>query len=238
MSDSIKIKPCNVGWEQMTPEEKGKHCSLCSKTVVDFTQMNKEKIQSELNIYFQKGQSVCGYFAADDVDEIVVEVPMQLFSQKMNFSKRFALALLVVMGTSLISCTNNKGEKEKIKEVIITEKVRGIDTLSTEIDSLNTSQDSIIVELGEAVPVPQDIVYTTPPIPIHPEPLTGVPIYEDHLTGDIVYVDAPIIGKPAIKNDSIPIKQTCELPEDKDSIKETIPTAPFRLGKVVAPKRE
>lgn len=231
MADSIKIKPCNVGWEQMTPEEKGKHCSLCSKTVVDFSEMNKEKIQLELKSYFQKGESVCGHFAADDVDEIVVEVPMQLLSQKMNFSKRFALALLVVMGTSLISCTNNKGEKEKLKEVIITEKIRGIDTISTKNDSLKIDQDSLQKELGEAVPVPEDIVYTLPPIPIHPEPLTGVPIYEGHLAGDVVYVEPPIVG-----NDSIPIQPSCEIPADKDSTNEI--NAPFRLGKVVAPRNE
>lgn len=236
MADQIKIKPCNVGWEQMTPEEKGKHYSLCSKTVLDFTQMNKTEIQSKLKNYFQKGESVCGHFAAKDVDEIVVEVPIQLLSQKMNFSKRFALALLVVMGTSLISCTNNKGEKEKLKEVIITEKIRGIDTISTKNDSLKIDQDSLQMELGEAVPVPEDIVYTPPPIPIHPEPLTGIPIYEGHLTGDVVYVEPPIVGKPAIGNDSIPIQPSCEIPADKDSTNEI--NAPFRLGKVVAPRNE
>ena len=237
MSDSIKIKPCNVGWEQMSSEEKGRHCGLCSKTVVDFTQMSKEKIQSELTNYFQKGQSVCGHFAAEDVDQIVVEVPVQLLSQKMNFTKRFALALLVVMGTSLISCTNNKGEKEKLKEVIITEKVRGINNISTKNDSIKINQDSIIVELGEAVPISEYIV-VTPPTPVPPKPITGIPIYEDRLTGDIVYVEPPIVGKPTVENDSTPIKLTCELPEDKDNIKETIPTAPFKLGKVVAPKRD
>lgn len=235
MSDSIKIKPCNVGWSQMTPEEKGKHCSLCSKTVVDFSQMNKEKIQLELKNYFQKGESICGHFAAKDVDEIVVEVPIQLLSQKMNFSKRFALALLVVMGTSLISCTNNKGEKEKLKEVIVTEKVRGIDTISTKNDSLKIDQYLPQMELGEAVAFPEEIV-VAPPIPVHYEPIMCAPIPpEDRLTGDLVYVETPIIGKPAVENDSI--KLSCELPE-KDSINNTIRQESFMLGKIAAPKRD
>lgn len=229
MSDTIKIKPCNVGWEQMTPEEKGRHCSLCSKTVVDFTQMNKTEIQAELKNYFQKGESVCGHFAAKDVDEIVVEIPVQLLSQKMNFSKRFALALLVVMGTSIISCTNNKGEKEKLKEVVVTEKVRGIDTISTKNDSLKISQDSMQVELGEAVPLVDGEISIVPPIPIPPEPLTGVPIYENKITGGIVYEKIPI-GKP--ENDSIPIKQNCELPEENDSVNNTIRQESFMLGKM------
>lgn len=238
MSDNIKIKPCNVGWEQMTPEEKGKHCSLCSKTVVDFTQMNKTEIQSELKNYFQKGQSICGHFLAEDVDEIVVEIPVQLLSQKMNFSKRFALALLVVMGTSIISCTNNKGEKEKLKEVIITEKVRGIDTISTNNDSIKIHPDSMQVELGEAVPPLKKEIEIVPPVPVPYEPIMGAPIPPEYrLTGDLVYVEPPqILGEPAVEKDSIPIKQTCELPKDKDSIQQ-IPK-PFKLGKVVSPKIE
>ena len=229
MSDTIKIKPCNVGWEQMTPEEKGRHCGLCSKTVLDFTQMNKTEIQAELKTYFQQGQSVCGHFAAKDVDEIVIEVPVQLLSQKMNFSKRFALALLVVMGTSIISCTNNKGEKEILKEVVITEKMRGIDTISTKIDSIIINQDSLGAELGEAVPLVDGEISIVPPIPISPKPLTGLPKYEGRLTGDLVYVEPPIVGKPAVDNDSTAIKQTCELSEDKDSIKNTIKQEGFKL---------
>lgn len=235
MSDSIKIKPCNVGWEQMTPEEKGRHCSLCSKTVMDFTQMDKTEIQAELKNYFQKGESVCGHFAAKDVDDIAVEVPVQLLSQKMNFSKRFALALLVVMGTSIISCTNNKGEKEKLKEVIITEKVRGIDTISSKNDSIIFDNDSLGVELGEAASTFEGKIEVASPAPVPPGQLTGVPKYEDRLTGDIVYIEPPI-DKP--ENDSIPIKQTCELPEDNDSINTTIRQESFMLGKIAFPESD
>ncbi len=233
MSDAIKIKPCNVGWNQMTPEEKGRHCSLCSKTVIDFTQMEKKEIQLELKRYFASGQSICGHFTAKDVDEIVVEVPVQLFSKPMGFYKQFALALLVVMGTSLLSCTNNKGEKDKLKEVVVTENVRGIDTISNSMDSISVKQDSIPVELGEAVEFVEGKIASPTPETYH-EPLSGVPIAPERLTGDLVYEEPPILGKPAITNDSIPVKQNCELPEYKDSMRIERPEI---MGKIVMPKR-
>ncbi len=234
MSDAIKIKPCNVGWDQMTPEEKGRHCSLCSKTVVDFTQMNKEEIQWELKNYFAKGQSVCGHFLAKDVDEIVVEVPVQLFSKRMNFHKQFALALLVVMGTSLLSCTNNQGEKERLSEVVITENVRGIDTVSTPTDSLNIEID-LPKKNGKIIPIIEGEI-SVPPTPIPNEPLSSVPIPpENFVKGDVSIVKPEVVGEPAVIKDSIPIKENCTLPEESDSL---LNREPRIMGKIAVPKPE
>ncbi len=235
MSDAIKIKPCNVGWDQMTPEEKGRHCSLCSKTVVDFTQMKKEEIQWELKNYFAKGQSVCGHFLAKDVDEIVVEVPVQLFSKRMNFHKQFALALLVVMGTSLLSCTNNQGEKERLSEVVITENVRGIDTLSTPADSSNIEID-LPEKNGKIIPIMEGEISVPPVTSIPNEPLSGIPIPpEDVVKGDVSIIRPKVVGEPAVIKDSIPIKENCILPEESDSLLNDVPKI---MGKIAVPTLE
>ena len=217
MSNPIKIKPCNANWEMMTQEEKGKHCAMCSKTVVDFSRMNKTEIQLELKKYFESGKSICGHFAAKDVDEIVVEIPIQLLSREMSFHKRFALALILVMGTSLLSCTNNNGEKEKLKEVVITEKVRGIDTISNQIDTVILKNDSIPTELGELAEIKPDEIKIPKVETIPSEPLTGVPI----ALGEVI---------EPIKTDSIPPKQICENPPIKDSLRENRPEI---MGKIV-----
>lgn len=38
-------KPCHEDWDAMTPNENGRFCGSCAKTVVDFTNMQTAEIQ-------------------------------------------------------------------------------------------------------------------------------------------------------------------------------------------------
>lgn len=52
-------KPCHENWEEMSPVEKGNFCSVCSKTVYDFTKASDEEIITRLH---QK-KNTCGRFS-------------------------------------------------------------------------------------------------------------------------------------------------------------------------------
>jgi hypothetical protein len=52
--------PCSENWELMSPQEKGRFCSVCSKCVIDFTEKQPEEIQQ---IFVErKDESICGRF--------------------------------------------------------------------------------------------------------------------------------------------------------------------------------
>ena len=58
-------EPCHENWNNMKPEEKGRFCNSCQKTVVDFRNMS----DSQLAEFFKKpAGSVCGRFHADQLN--------------------------------------------------------------------------------------------------------------------------------------------------------------------------
>lgn len=64
-------KPCHENWAAMTPEDKGRFCAACQKTVIDFTAMT----DAELAQFFKKpAGSVCGRFDSSQLDRMV-DVP-------------------------------------------------------------------------------------------------------------------------------------------------------------------
>ncbi|WP_333597069.1 hypothetical protein [Chryseobacterium flavum] len=52
-------KPCHENWEMMAPEEKGRFCSVCSKTVYDFTALSDQEL---INAFSDQEENVCGRF--------------------------------------------------------------------------------------------------------------------------------------------------------------------------------
>ncbi len=132
-------KPCHEDWNTMAPNEKGKFCSSCAKTVVDFTQKSSKEIQEYL--LANKEQRVCGHFYRKQLDSIVIQLPETTFYQPLTFQKLFILSLLFVMGTTLFSCKTDIGKTQKI------EKVEFIDTVSETnilIDSLNVDKEPVV----------------------------------------------------------------------------------------------
>lgn len=62
-------KPCHENWLEMTPEDQGRFCQSCQKTVFDFTKMPDRMIVQKINAE----ENVCGRFLSSQLDrELVV----------------------------------------------------------------------------------------------------------------------------------------------------------------------
>jgi len=62
-------KPCHENWDAMTSTEKGKFCSSCQKTVIDFTNMSDRQLAE----FFKKPpSSVCGRVYDDQLNRDIV----------------------------------------------------------------------------------------------------------------------------------------------------------------------
>lgn len=165
---SISIpKPCHENWNEMSPKEKGRFCNSCEKTVIDFTKMNSYEIQNFIDE--NKNNRICGHFKQTQLDSINLFIPSKVLENQKKFHKIFLLALLIVMGTTLMNCTNKNGNKQKIDSIEILDEIKDktmyttfglpylndndIDSLSNKVSQLNPKKTSItnIVTDGELV---------------------------------------------------------------------------------------
>jgi len=110
--------PCSESWETMSPQEKGRFCSVCSKGVIDFTEKKSHEIES---IFKEKqGEDICGRFFSH---QLAIEKGKYLSVKNKSFqyipgllrNNKMALAI-VSMILFLISCSKPK-EKEKVTTI-------------------------------------------------------------------------------------------------------------------------
>jgi hypothetical protein len=161
-------KPCHENWLNMSLEEKGRHCSVCCKTVMDFTAMPTEKV---IELIAQKGpEKVCGRFRPD-----------QLASSPVNKTRHryriFMAALYFVFGGLLFtSCRPQKDDvkmgKVQLENSFVPQPENNLDTPSsrmknkTSVKNENTgakhkiaASDTLTPEihmLGEVIYMPAD----------------------------------------------------------------------------------
>lgn len=67
--------PCHENWQGMTPNEQGRFCSSCQKTVVDFTNMTDSQI---ITFFKEPKASVCGRLHPDQMDRDIVQPAKRL----------------------------------------------------------------------------------------------------------------------------------------------------------------
>jgi hypothetical protein len=117
-------EPCHENWNKMTPKDNGRFCMSCSKTVVDFTTMLPDEVQ---HFFIQnQNKSICGRFKKSQLDTITIQIPSQVLYTQTHYHKMFLLALFIAMGTTLFSCQDKNGKKQKIDKIEVVEETQHI----------------------------------------------------------------------------------------------------------------
>ncbi len=96
--------PCHEDWNKMTPNEKGRFCNQCDKTVVDFAKLEDEEvIEYFLELQKQTNHSICGHIKKKQL------APTRTFQPL-----RIAVVGLLLFSTSYLlqSCST---ETEKVQ---------------------------------------------------------------------------------------------------------------------------
>jgi hypothetical protein len=112
MMKNIQIpNPCSENWEMMSPQEKGRFCSVCSKCVIDFTEKQPQQIQKIIEE--KKDEQICGRFYDHQLNQI--EKSEQLQNKFFKYipssfqNSRIALTVFSVF-LFLTGCSKKKEE--------------------------------------------------------------------------------------------------------------------------------
>jgi hypothetical protein len=171
--------PCHEKWNEMSPREQGAFCSVCSKTVVDFTSLSDEEVQN----YFlkQAGQKTCGRFRNDQLSD--KEDPLKkLLAEAAPFWKKFLAIVLVVFGSLLTGCNNDmKGDISILPVERTAEKVVESTTLGEPVDFATKGDTLIEVQCTQTVGVT-----LVEPVEVYEKPadVSEVPI-DNFIVGEI-----------------------------------------------------
>jgi hypothetical protein len=180
--------PCHQDWGAMTPNEQGRHCTSCAKTVVDFTAMTDDEVK-----YFfinKKEEKVCGRFKNEQLHRIVIELPHNIFYIPMPGWKQFLVASLLVFSTTLFSCdTAIKGE--------VTESTSGKLQVRNTL-MLNDTASVLALPLPPTPPptCTTTLGYTVPQVTVGE--IQAPPPIEPTITGDTIFQYNTTMGTPAI----------------------------------------
>jgi Na+-translocating ferredoxin:NAD+ oxidoreductase RnfG subunit len=177
-------EPCTENWDKMTPKDNGRFCLSCTKTVVDFTTMLPEEVQH----YFISNQnkSICGRFKNTQLDEIIIQIPNRVLYSQTQYHKMFLLALFIAMGTTLFSCSDKNGNKQKIDTIEIVDNASSGKSIirndsASETDSKKSNEKctpqatmGIVIPKNDEIPLKYDIVFNSNDLDVLPVPEEGM----------------------------------------------------------------
>ena len=102
----IKVKnPCQEDWDEMTQNDKGKHCVVCAKTVVDFSKLSDNQV---IKVIENSKGKVCGHFNKTQLNRTVTQT---------NEQKNPFLYQILAGALLLSSCDTDIKEKANIEVV-------------------------------------------------------------------------------------------------------------------------
>ena len=95
-------EPCKKSWLKMKPNDKGRYCGSCCKTVVDFSRMTENEIMKYLNLH--RAEKTCGHFFTAQLENdhkgfrkfIIDAYYKTATSNDHSFTKGVTIAILVI----------------------------------------------------------------------------------------------------------------------------------------------
>jgi hypothetical protein len=141
-------KPCHVGWENMSGNEKVRFCNACELNVYNITEMTSVEINSLIQ---RSGGKLCGrFYKRADGTILTKDCPVGFRKYQKRVARFAGATLATILGLFSIGFgqTNSKQKKEKECKIVAPAKIFRTETKK----DLNTFKGSITDVAGATIP--------------------------------------------------------------------------------------
>ncbi len=208
----------------MTPQEQGRFCGKCCKTVMDFSAKSPREVQQILLEH--ENEKLCGRFKTDQLSKpVTLKISFQSIGNHLSAAQVFFVALLFAFGTTLFSCTTPKDE------VLGKLELTGLDSAATAvaIDSavaVNTRGSATggqSVMLGEVLASSHEHL---PKQPLQSDPVilpevevseSKIPLWGSVTTGLVATTRTDTIRCFSVGAFEVGVSETNFFPDDEDT---------------------
>jgi len=104
-------KSCKENWDKMSPNNNGRFCKICSKTVIDFTKLTRDEIQQKLK---EANGNLCVKVTKTQLSSPILLNSEKSKEFKLPYSKVAASVMLVASLNSIQAC-KEYSEEQKIE---------------------------------------------------------------------------------------------------------------------------
>ena len=161
-------KPCSENWDNMTPNEQGRHCMKCCKTVVDFSTWETADIISYIGT---SSDNICGQVKATDV--VIPSKPKQysdalldkVIHAPVSFIRKVAAVIVLCFGFTdkqeifAQQPQKQSPQKQEPQRPLIMGGMR----VPPKADTIRKNNDDELIRGEIAVPPQQDSAKVCPP---------------------------------------------------------------------------
>lgn len=128
-------EPCHEDWNLMTPQDKGRHCAVCDKVVVDFSKASKKEIIAII----KKEGKICG------------RIPRQYIGlnlEEEKIRKSFGLNGMVATMVNLLALTtiSTAVAQEKPKVESVCQDTKTSTSLLTLVQSTTKNENTRVIK--------------------------------------------------------------------------------------------
>lgn len=106
----VKVdSPCSENWQNMLPNNQGRYCSHCSKTVIDFTKLSDAEI---IKIIEERKGNLCGRLSNDQLERPLLPIAT---NSKSRLYKVFASLLFIHASNQALANSNMFTTKSQLE---------------------------------------------------------------------------------------------------------------------------